>query len=129
MSRFLDPLLDDDAPPQRVVNTRSGEAVAARVTAAFDSSSRRQGLLGRDGLQEGDAMLIAPCQAVHTWFMRFPIDVAFVAKDGRVVGIRHGLRPWRMAAALRAFAVLELPSGTLARSRTEIGDVLAVVPA
>jgi hypothetical protein len=105
---------------------RNGAVVADRVLTAFDSHARRKGLLGLDSLPQGSALCIAPSNAVHTFFMRFAIDVAFVTRDGRVVKIRSAMPPWRMAAALRAFAVVELPAGTLARSNTVPGDILAV---
>jgi len=71
-------------------------------------------------------MIIAPTNAIHTFFMRFQIDVAFVTRDGRVLKIRHALRPWRMAAAWGAFAVIELSAGGLARADTQVGDRLIV---
>jgi hypothetical protein len=71
-------------------------------------------------------MVIAPSNAVHTFVMRFPIDLAFVTRDGRVVKTRSGVRPWRVAAAFRAYAVIELPAGTLARCDTVPGDTLAI---
>jgi uncharacterized membrane protein (UPF0127 family) len=58
--------------------------------------------------------------------MRFSIDVAFVARDGRVLKIRHAMPPWRMAGALRGFAVIELPSGRLRQTDTRPGDVLII---
>jgi len=61
--------------------------------------------------------------------MRFAIDVAFVRRDGRVVGIRHAMKPWRIALALGAYAAIELPAGTLAGSDTVRGDVLVVTAA
>lgn len=111
-----------------LVNARTGAPLATRVETAFDSASRRRGLLGREHLAEGQALVIAPCNAVHTWFMRFPIDVLFAARDGGVVGVRHAVRAWRAAWALRGFATIELPSGTLARSGTTCGDALQLRP-
>lgn len=101
--------------------------LASDVRAAVDSRSRRTGLLGRRDFPEGSALIIAPTSAIHTCFMRFPIDVAFVRRDGRVVKARRSLAPWRMAAALGAFAAVELPAGTLDRCRTGTGDVLQIV--
>jgi uncharacterized membrane protein (UPF0127 family) len=72
-------------------------------------------------------MLIAPSNAVHTFFMRFPIDVAFVTREGRVVKTHTALPPWRIAAAFRAYAVVELPATTLANTDTIVGDTLAIV--
>ncbi len=85
---------------------------------AFDSTSRRQGLLGRSGLANGTALVLAPCWAIHTAFMRFPIDVAFVGRDGRIRRLSSSVRPWRIRASLGTFAVVELPAGAL----TQLGQ-------
>jgi uncharacterized membrane protein (UPF0127 family) len=71
-------------------------------------------------------MIIAPSNAVHTFFMKFPIDLAFVGRDGRVRKVQEAVRPWRMAAALRAYAVIELPAGVLRRTDTVVGDTLVI---
>jgi uncharacterized membrane protein (UPF0127 family) len=85
-----------------------------------------RGLLGRSGLDPGSGMLIDSAPSVHMFFMRFPIDVVFLDRERRVVGVRHGLRPWRVAGARRAVAALELPAGAAAAAGIEEGDVLAV---
>jgi uncharacterized membrane protein (UPF0127 family) len=106
---------------------RNQESLAHDLVAAFDSKSRKTGLLRHDRFERGAAMLIAPSNAVHTFFMRFPIDIAFVTREGRVVKTCAAVQPWRVAAAFRAYAVIELPAGTLARCDTVAGDVLAIV--
>jgi len=128
MASFLTPLLREPAVARRLVNVRTGQVVARELLTAFDSASRRKGLLGRDSLPEGAAMLIAPSNAVHTFFMRFPIDVAFLARDGRVLKVRHAVPARRMTAAIRAYAVAELPAGTLERADVRAGDTLALHP-
>jgi uncharacterized protein len=125
MASFLSPLLRDPVG-RRLLNDRTRRVVAAQILTAFDSASRRTGLLHRDSLPEGSALIIAPSNAIHTFFMRFDIDVAFVAKDGRVVKVRSAVPPWRMSGALRAYAVVELPAGTLGRTETRTGDRLIV---
>jgi len=90
------------------------------------SFARMRGLLGRDGLEPGTGMLIDAAPSVMTFFMRFPIDVVFLDRDRKVVGVRHGLRPWRTAGARRAVAALELPAGTAADAGIEAGAVLVV---
>ena len=105
-------------------NARTGEQVAGTVVGAFDSSSRRQGLLGRGGLGLGEALILAPCSTIHTAFMRFPLDLLFLDRGGRVLKTSSGVRPWRVRAAWRAFAVVELAAGSLERSRTATGDVV-----
>ena len=128
MPSFLSPLLRNPTQDFRLQNARTGTVVADRLLQAFDSVSRRTGLLKHVSLPEGCAMIIAPGSAIHTWFMKFPIDVVFVAKDGRIVKTRSTLDPWRLAAAWQAYAVIELPAGTLERSATARGDHLLVVP-
>jgi uncharacterized membrane protein (UPF0127 family) len=98
-------------PPFVLMNDRTGRPCASAVEIAGTSEARRRGLLGRDALAPSAALVIAPCAAVHTWFMRFAIDVVFVDRGGRVVKIVRRLRPWRMAASFRAYAVVELAAG------------------
>jgi uncharacterized protein len=123
---FLAPLLHGDVASCVLVDQR-GRTIASRVRAAFDSASRRKGLLGRERLDEGEAIVIAPCNAVHTFFMRFPIDVVHVDREGRVLRVKHGLRPWRIDACLGGFAVIELPAGTVARFDVRRTGILQVV--
>ena len=125
---FLRPLLRSSQSAHVIRNSRNGRVLAHDLISAFDSKSRRVGLLRHESFPDGSAMLIAPSNAVHTFFMRFPIDVAFVTRDGRIVKACAGLKPWRLAGALRAHAVVELPAGTLARQDTLAGDVLTIEP-
>jgi uncharacterized membrane protein (UPF0127 family) len=129
MKSFLSPLLRSSGSPLVLTNTRNNRIVARTLVTAFDSASRRRGLLAHDSLAEGSALIIAPTQAIHTFSMRFAIDVAFVAKDGRVLKVRSALAPWRIAAAWRAFAVVELPAGALEQSDTRVNDQLQIATA
>jgi uncharacterized membrane protein (UPF0127 family) len=126
---FLTPLLEPASASRYILrNERTGEAIATRIETAFDSATRRKGLLGRTGLDVEDALIIAPCNAVHTFFMKFTIDVAFVNRHGIVVRACHRVRPWGLAIGLRALAAIELREGTLERSRTQKGDRLLLEP-
>jgi uncharacterized membrane protein (UPF0127 family) len=87
---------------------------------------RLVGLLGRRSLPPGEGMLIRPASSVHTFFMRFPIDVVFLDRRGVVVGVRRSVPPWRAAFARRARSVLELPAGESAGAGIEVGDELVV---
>ena len=83
----------------------------------------------RQPLPAGTAMWIAPCSGIHTFFMRFAIDVIFVDRGLRVVRVQPGMRPWRLGRfVLGAHGVFELPAGTLAGLGLVRGDVLAVEP-
>lgn len=127
MSSFLSPLLGPTSARLTLVDMASGAVVASNLLPALDSATRRTGLLKHTSLPAGTAMIIAPTNAIHTWFMKFDIDVMFVARDGRVLKVRHAMRPWRMAAALRGFAVVELAAGTLARLGVSPGATLALI--
>jgi uncharacterized membrane protein (UPF0127 family) len=126
MAHFLSALIDGPYRRWALENLRTGRTVATTVETAFDSASRRRGLLGRDGLAPGTVLVLAPCSAVHTFFMRFPIDVVFVRRDGTVAAVRAEMRAWRMAAGRGAFATLEFAAGGAAGAIVP-GDRLAFV--
>jgi len=123
---FLGPLVGEGAGRFELVNVPRGSVLAARVDPAFDSKTRRRGLLGRDSLPEDVALIIAPCNSVHTFFMRFSLDLVFVSRDGTVIKTCRAVRPWRVAGAWRAFAVIETAPGCIDRTHTEVGDVVAL---
>ena len=127
MSSFLSPLAGRTSPPLSLVEMASGAVIATHLLPALDSATRRTGLLKHTSLPEGTAMIIAPTNAIHTWFMKFDIDVMFVARDGRVLKVCHAMRPWRMAVALRGFAVVELAAGTLFRLGVTRGGTLTLI--
>ena len=106
------------------VRTSEGAVVCERCEVPKGAFGRARGLLGRDGLEPGEGMLIDRAGSVHMFFMRFAIDVVFLSRDRTVVGLRHGLRPWRLAGARGAVASLELPAGRAAEAGVEAGDVL-----
>lgn len=112
------------APPLVLMNARTNRPVADAVEVALTRRTRRQGLLGRNGLAPFSGLVLAPCAAVHTMFMRFAIDVIFVNRAGRAVRVVPAMAPWRAAVAPSAHAVIELPAGTLRERGVEIGDAL-----
>lgn len=108
----------------KISNLTRGTVLAERVETAEDGAARRKGLLGRDGLMQGEGLWIVPCESVHTFGMRFSIDLAYVDRKKRVRKIKSGMPPWRMSACLSAHSVIELAAGALENSRTEAGDEL-----
>ena len=123
---FLDPLEALNDPT--LVNAQTGAVIATAVEVARTSATRRRGLLGREGLPAGSALVITRCNAIHTIGMQFAIDVAFVDRDGCVRKIVHGLRPRRIAIAPRAYAVIELAAGELTPDRVHVGDRVYLAP-
>jgi uncharacterized protein len=107
----------------RATNATRGSLLGERVRVADTGLTRIIGLLGERELQKGDGLLIVPSQGVHTWGMKFAIDVAVVDGDWKVIGMSHALSPFRMTRVFwKAAAVLELPAGTLDSTSTSLGD-------
>lgn len=103
---------------------RTGAILVNHLEVAGDSATRRKGLLGRECLAPGRAVAIAPCQGVHTFGMRFAIDIVAVTRDGVVLKIRSSVPRRRIVMALKAFAIIELPSGTATTMNLQVGDRL-----
>src|SRR5256885_7236338 len=110
----------------KIVNRGKGGILAERVERASRLWERMRGLLGRRGLREGDALAIEPCTSIHTFFMGFAIDAAFLDRNGKVIRAIPDLRPFRATRVYpSATQVVELPAGTLARTDTREGDSLS----
>jgi uncharacterized membrane protein (UPF0127 family) len=108
----------------RVSNQTRGHVLADRADIADTSAKRRTGLLKHAGLETGEGLWIVPCEGVHTFAMKFAIDVIFLNKKKQVMKIRPDMGKRRIALSLLAHSVLELPAGTLARTGTVKGDQL-----
>lgn len=107
-------------------NHSTGSLVADRVTVADTRVSRAIGLLSRRGLEPGEGLWIVPSRGVHTFWMRFTIDVVALDRDGVVVDAVPDMNPWRIRLPRRGTAgVLELEAGALRRTGTKLGDRIA----
>jgi|SRR5579859_986887 len=110
----------------RVVNETRGTVLGERVRVADTGLTRIVGLLGERELPAGDGLLIMPSQGIHTWGMRFPIDVVILDRGWNVLALRRRMRAFRMTRLFwKAAAVLELPPGMLDSTATAVGDTLA----
>ena len=112
--------------PLRVFNQTRGTLVADAADVADTSAKRRTGLLKHERLNDGEGLWIVPCESVHTFFMKFAIDLIYLDRENKVRKLRHAVPPWRASACLRAHSVLELPAGAIRRSGTEVGDALVL---
>jgi uncharacterized membrane protein (UPF0127 family) len=102
----------------------SGERIAGPLWLAQSSWERMKGLLGRKELSPGRGMVIRGCYSVHTFFMKFPLDLVFTDRSLRVLKTRRGVRPFRMAFSLWADTVIELGPGSFERSPIRVGEIL-----
>lgn len=115
-------------PEFTVINETRNVPVANRVRKASTSATRCKGLLGVTHLDESSGLWIVPCEGVHTFFMRIPIDVVFLDRNGRIKKIRPNLGAGRMSLCLTARSVLELAAGVIEKSGTQLGDRLTFAP-
>ena len=110
-------------------NLDTGTVVADKVAVADTRATRAVGLLNRSGLEPGEALWIVPSRGVHTWWMRFAIDVVALDDRGVVVDQVSALKPWRIRLPRRGTAgVLELPAGALSATGTRIGHRIELAP-
>jgi uncharacterized membrane protein (UPF0127 family) len=99
-----------------------GSTVCERCVVANKMFPRMRGLLGRRSLPAGEGLLIRPAPSVHTFFMRFPIDVLFLSRSGQVLKVCADVGPWRARSCRGAYAVVELPAGEAGRRGVAVGD-------
>jgi hypothetical protein len=110
-----------------VINLTKKTWLATKVRKADNFMTRLIGLLKRKHLGPEEALWLMPSKGIHTVGMKFPIDVLFLTKNNQVIGMVSGMLPYRISGVhLRGYSVLELPSGTIKKSRTEIGDQLEI---
>ena len=110
----------------RVMNLTRNTPLADEAARADTFTSRFKGLMGVADLPVGHGLHIAPCNSIHTFFMKIPIDAVFLDASMQVVDICHAMPPWRMSKVyFGAKSVLELPAGTAAASQTQAGDKLS----
>ena len=106
-------------------NITRGAVLANSADLADTSEKRRTGLLKHTELKAGEGLWIVPCESVHSFFMKFTIDVLYLDRNKKVRGMRPNMKPWRVSACLPAHSVLELPAGTLEQTGTQRGDQMA----
>jgi uncharacterized membrane protein (UPF0127 family) len=108
-----------------VRNTERNAVLGEAIEVASTSVQKVKGLLGRDCLADGQGLLFKHCASLHTFFMQFPIDIIFADKKCKVLKIAPDVRPFKLVAApLRSFYAIELPTGAIERSGTRVGDHL-----
>jgi len=107
-------------------NSTRNTILADAADIADTSEKRRTGLLKHERLDPGHGLWIIPCESVHSFFMKFPIDLVYLDRDKKVRKVRHSMVPWRLSACLTAHSILELPAGSVAPTGTEPGDQIEI---
>lgn len=107
-----------------VRNVTRGTTLGDNIDVADTSAKRSVGLLKKTGLKPGEGLWIVPCEGIHMFFMKFPIDVVYIDRKKRVRKTVRALRPWRASLCISAHSVIELPVGVIEASQTQKGDQL-----
>jgi uncharacterized protein len=112
----------------QVVNRTRNIVLADRAEIANNPWTRFLGLMGRRSLEPGAGLIIRPNNSIHMFFMRFPIDVLHVSKDGTILKILHSIKPWRVGPIVKkCHSTIELPPGTAASTGTLEGDQIELI--
>lgn len=109
-----------------VVIAETGEVLLEHCEVALSSWQRFRGLMLRRELPEGHGIYFPGVSSIHMFFMRFPIDVAYLDKEGRILKLVERLKPWRLSACFGAAGLVEMPAGAAAAAGLSVGDRLHV---
>jgi uncharacterized membrane protein (UPF0127 family) len=111
----------------KIKHIQSGKILGNEIKEAKSFGDRTMGLMFENRMNGFDGLLLSPCPSIHTFFMRFNIDVVFTDKNFSIVKIIRDMKPWRISGMyFKAFYGLELPSGSLDQEIIE-GDQLEVI--
>ncbi len=107
-----------------IVESDSGKCtIADKYTIADTFLTRFLGLMGKRALPPGFALILKPCNSIHTFFMRFPIDVVFLNSENKAIHLIRCIKPWRISRIIsNAACVVELPCGLIDSSNIKVGD-------
>ncbi|HHU33076.1 MAG: DUF192 domain-containing protein [Zhaonellaceae bacterium] len=109
-----------------LLNSSKNTVIAKQVKIASTFSQKLRGLMFYKELPPDNCLVIKNCNSIHTCFMRFPLDIIFINKENAVVHLLHGIKPFRCSPVVKeACTVVEIVSGQIIRSHTEVGDTLS----
>lgn len=109
---------------RHIDSSDDSEVVLEELWVTESALERMKGLLGSDPLEQEQGLLIKPCNSIHTFFMGYPLDVAFLDKQNRVCHIAENLRAWRCSASFKAASVIEMAAGSIHKKQINLGDQL-----
>jgi uncharacterized membrane protein (UPF0127 family) len=110
-----------------VLNLTRQNVIADKADRAHTFLSRGRGLMLKPPLPAGGGLIIEPCNSIHMFFMRYPLDILFLNEEGKVIFLYRGIKPWRMGRVVRgARMAIELPEGAIDSTGTQIGDKITI---
>jgi uncharacterized membrane protein (UPF0127 family) len=110
-----------------ITNTTRQQTLADKAARAGSFLARGRGLMLSAPLPSGGGLILEPCNSIHMLFMRYPLDILFLNREGRVVFMYQGIKPWRLGRVVKgARLAIELPEGTINTSGTQVGDAIAI---
>jgi len=111
-----------------IINENTNKLLISNVIMADTFITRLKGLMFKKKLEENTAMLIHPCNMIHTFFMKFPLDILFISKEYEVIYVIENMLPGNTSPFIKkAMGVLELPAGTIEKTNTKKGDFLNII--
>lgn len=111
----------------KIINLSNNAVLADKAKVAATFWTRLVGLLNRNSLEKGEALVLKPANSIHTFFMRFPIDVLFLDKNGKIIGLFSVFRPFRISPVyFGASVAIELPAGTCQLTQTKLADSVKI---
>ncbi len=111
----------------KIVNTTRQTIIAKHIIVAASTAERMRGLLDRESINPQEALIITNCKSIHMFFMKFAIDVIFVDKAHKVVGLCPNIKPFELSPIFwQASQAIELPTGTIAQTSTHLNDQLTI---
>jgi uncharacterized protein len=110
-----------------IANITRSTPIAFNVKIARNPWQRMKGLIGSSSFPQGEALVITRCQSIHMFFMKFPIDVIFCDRQDKVIGLCADIKPGGLSPVFfKASYAIELPSGSIAASKTQLGDQVQI---
>lgn len=109
----------------KIINRSNQKVIADNIKIADSPLKRLTGLLNRTGLEEGEALLVIPCNCIHSFGMRFDFDAIFLDKNNKVVHLTKEMKPCKISPfVFSACSTLELPPGVIDKAGIKINDIL-----
>lgn len=111
----------------KIYNSTQNNLITDDVKVAETFFTRSVGLLSKKSVSSNEALVIKPCCSIHTFFMKFPIDVLFIGKNGNIIELYENVKPWRILPIhLASKYVLELCAGQISAKNIKKGDIIHI---